>query len=190
MILDANLQINLKTAKESYYFFLQTFTERCFLTKTAVAALPVWENSHRYNIINKVCTLFDDYLMTIDDEDTLGGILHTTALQVVNRLVVPVDLLVSLHLVDGSGISHGACLAESTHRIDGTDGVDYLSIGTTSAGSLSDGVRSCLGDAQQLVISEDSIAGSTLYGSPCDGAVLQRSIRRSIELSSGSSRSP
>lgn len=52
MILDANLQINLKTAKESYYFFLQTFTERCFLTKTAVAALPVWENSHRYNIIN------------------------------------------------------------------------------------------------------------------------------------------
>jgi hypothetical protein len=54
MILDANLQINLKTAKESYYFFLQTFTERCFLTKTAVAALPVWENSHRYNIINKV----------------------------------------------------------------------------------------------------------------------------------------
>lgn len=30
MILDANLQINLKTAKESYYFFLQTFTERCF----------------------------------------------------------------------------------------------------------------------------------------------------------------
>ena len=98
MILDANLQINLKTAKESYYFFLQTFTERCFLTKTAVAALPVWENSHRYNIINKVCTLFDDYLMTIDDEDTLGGILHTTALQVVNHLVVPVNLLVSLHL--------------------------------------------------------------------------------------------
>ena len=30
MILDANLQINLKTAKESYYFFLQTFTEMCF----------------------------------------------------------------------------------------------------------------------------------------------------------------
>jgi hypothetical protein len=136
MILDANLQINLKTAKESYYFFLQTFTERCFLTKTAVAALPVWENSHRYNIINKVCTLFDDYLMTIDDEDTLGGILHTTALQVVNNLVVPVDLLVSLHLLDGSGISHGACLTESTSSVSDTDGVYWCGTLCTTSGSL------------------------------------------------------
>lgn len=30
MILDANLQINLKTAKESYYFFLQTFYGKVF----------------------------------------------------------------------------------------------------------------------------------------------------------------